>query len=317
MSSLRNKLMVFAAIILISFCIGLYYVVHHYLAYSAICPRRVDRHNEVLRFPTFPPAISRSTQFTVMTHDSIQLSCEYYTIEQRIPKGTIILVHGISSCKEHMYGIAEWLLTEYDVIVYDQRAHGQSEGKFCTFGAKEKRDITSIINKFERDSILRNARFGIMGFSLGAAVAMQAMAQEPRIQCGIFEGGFASFRETYHDYAERMIHVRIPFFTDYVLTQSERIAQFSVDTVIPEKSVATIKTPVLFIHGEDDKHIPVRYAHRNYAACRSTKKSLHIVKDAQHHDLGDKGGTAYRDIVLSFLHEAFVQERPEIKNAER
>ena len=155
-----------------------------------------------------------------------------------------------------------------------------------------------------------------MGFSLGAAVAMQAMAQESRIHCGIFEGGFASFRETYHDYAERMIHARIPLFTDYVLSQSERIAQFSVDTVIPEKSVTTIHAPVLFIHGEDDKHIPIRYAYRNYAACGSIKKTLHTVKDAQHHDLGDKGGTAYRDTVLSFLHEVFGHDTVQTKNAE-
>ena len=63
--------------------------------------------------------------------------------------------------------------------------------------------------------MLRSSRLGIMGFSLGAAVAMQAMAQESRIQCGIFEGGFASFRETYHDYGERMIHLRIPSFTSH------------------------------------------------------------------------------------------------------
>lgn len=314
--SLQFKLMIFAVIILLSLGLGIYYIVHHYLAYSAICPRRVDRNNEILRFPSFPPTISYRNQFTVVTRDSIRLSCEYYSVEQRIPKATIILVHGISSCKEHMYGIAEWLLSDYDIIVYDQRAHGQSEGKFCTFGAKEKLDISDIINKVESDSMLRSSRLGIMGFSLGAAVAMQAMAQESRIQCGIFEGGFASFRETYHDYGERMIQLRIPSFTDYVLTQSERLAQFSVDTVCPEKSVASIHAPVLFIHGEDDKHIPVQYAKRNYAACGSSKKKLHIVKDAQHHDLGDKGGTAYRDIVLSFLHEVFEGNQPKTKNTE-
>lgn len=314
--SLQYKLMIFTVIILLSLGFGIYYVVHHYLAYSAICPRRVDRNNEVLRFPSFPPTISHRNQFTVITDDSIRLSCEYYSIKQRIPKATIILVHGISSCKEHMYGIAEWLLSNYDIIVYDQRAHGQSEGKFCTFGAKEKLDISAIINKVERDSMLRSSRLGIMGFSLGAAVAMQAMARESRIQCGIFEGGFASFRETYHDYAERMLGVRIPFFTDYVLTQSERIAQFSVDTVHPEKSVTFIQAPVLFIHGEDDKHIPVQYAQRNYAACGALNKILHIVKDAQHHDLGDKGGTAYQDVALSFLHEVFEGNQPKTKNSE-
>lgn len=294
-----------ATIIILGLSIIAYSVIENYLPYTAIRPRRVTKEETKLRFPS-PVEFGYSVEsFSVTTKDTVTLQCQFLSDTKREAKGTIVLVHGIASCKEHMYGVAQWLLPEYDVIVFDQRAHGESTGLNCTYGAYEKYDVQRIIDTVIEKNIIQSSRIAIMGFSLGAAVAMQAMAIDSRIQCGIFEGGFANFRETCHDYAERKFFVRIPWLFDYVLSKTEKIARFAADTVVPEHEVKKIKNPVLFIHGGQDIHIPLKYAERNYRACGSEDKQLKIFKEAAHHDMADKGGEIYQDFVLKFFNEKF------------
>lgn len=291
------------AIIVVGFLIIGYSVVEHFLPYSAIRPHRITREQASMRFSSPTVWGYKVHSFTTNVNDTISLKCEYISDTNRIAKGTILLVHGISSCKEHMYGNAEWLLPEYDIIVFDMRAHGESGGLNCTYGAYEKYDIQEILNTVIKNGYARTPKFAIMGFSLGAAVAMQSMAIENRFGCGIFEGGFANFRETYHDYGAKKLFVRLPFLFNHVLEKTEKLAQFSADTVVPERAVRNIKKPVLFIHGGMDTHIPLKYAQRNYTACGSADKQLKIFDDAAHHDMADKGGGLYKDFVLGYLRE--------------
>lgn len=300
---MKRTMFIVIAIILFGFLIIAYDMVEHYLPYSAIRPHRITRQEAFLRFSSPADKGYKINSFKTHVNDSLFLQCQFISDTNRKARATILLVHGISSCKEHMYGIAEWLLPEYDIIVFDMRAHGESGGLNCTYGAYEKYDIQKILNTIIEKGYVTTPKFAIMGFSLGAAVAMQTMAIDERFDCGIFEGGFANFRETYHDYGAKKLFMRLPFLFNHVLERTEKIAQFSADTVVPEHAVRDIKKPVLFIHGGMDTHIPLKYAKRNYAACGSADKQLKIFDDASHHDMADKGGDIYKDFVLGYLRE--------------
>ena len=66
-------------------------------------------------------------------------------------KGTIILLHGIRSNKSHFNDLSNYLSTNgFNSVALDLRAHGESEGKFCSFGVNEKRDVKKLIHFLEK-----------------------------------------------------------------------------------------------------------------------------------------------------------------------
>lgn len=97
-----------------------------------------------------------------------------------------MLLHGISACKEVELQRAKLLADAgYASLLLDLRAHGQSEGEYCTFGYHEKNDLRAVADTLGSDS--RRRPMAIWGASLGGAVALQAMAVEPRYSFGLVE----------------------------------------------------------------------------------------------------------------------------------
>jgi pimeloyl-ACP methyl ester carboxylesterase len=62
----------------------------------------------------------------------------------------------------------------FDVVAFDSRAHGESDGDACTYGFYEKRDLVQLIDSLPAGPVV------LIGVSLGAAVALQTAAIEPR-----------------------------------------------------------------------------------------------------------------------------------------
>jgi alpha-beta hydrolase superfamily lysophospholipase len=100
-------------------------------------------------------------------------------------KGTIILLHGIRSNKESFIGLNTKLSKlGFNSLALDSRAHGQSSGTHCTFGVKEKKDISELISTLsEKEGITEN--IGVWGQSLGGAIGLQALENDKRIKFGI------------------------------------------------------------------------------------------------------------------------------------
>lgn len=91
-------------------------------------------------------------------------------------RGTLIYLHGVSDNRASGAGIMERFRKRgFDVVAYDSRANGESEGDACTYGFHEKEDLREILNSIEKGPVI------LFGSSLGAAVALQLAASDPRI----------------------------------------------------------------------------------------------------------------------------------------
>jgi len=100
------------------------------------------------------------------------------------PKGadvslpTVILLHGICSSKDVYGDFARYLCSEgFRVVAFDSRGHGRSRGGCCTYSWYEKKDLSMIIDEVRKLDPL--ARIGVFGNSMGGAIALQAMAEDP------------------------------------------------------------------------------------------------------------------------------------------
>jgi uncharacterized protein len=220
----------------------------------------------------------------------------------------ILLFHGISDDRTGVAGQASFLLQHrYSVVMMDLRAQGESGGTMVTYGWKERYDTVAITNALYSTETVRH--LGALGVSLGAAVALQSAAVEPRIEAVVAEDPFASLREVSYDYAG--LHLS-PFLgktlfrpaTTTALYQVARLGGFSPDDVSPEKAVAARPFPVLLICGTLDRTIPCRHAQRIYRAARSPKE-LWVVKGVGHAAAFGTDPAGYEHRVIAFFGTSF------------
>ena len=217
------------------------------------------------------------------------------------PKATIILLHGIGSNKENWLGYAHLLAQNgFNSVVYDQRAHGKSGGKFCTFGFYEKFDVSKIV-----DTLIRRKHFlpiGIQGASLGGAVALQALGYDKRLSFGIVESTFNTLENVIEEYGYDYFKFRSRWLARHILSKSALIARFHPFEVKPVDACRDIQQPILLVHGDADEKIPMGFNRDNFAALNSTDKEFFVVQGAGHDNVGEIGGEKYRQKIFGFLN---------------
>ena len=188
-------------------------------------------------------------------------------------RGTIVYLHGIADNRRSATGVIQRFVPRgFDVVAYDSRAHGESGGDACTYGFFEKQDLRRVIDTLGTGPVI------LIGTSLGAAVALQAAADDPRVRAIVAA-------ETFSD-LETVATERAPvFFTAGTIARAfaaaEKEARFQVDEVRPSRSAQRIVAPVLLIHGANDVETPPRHSERVYAALSGPKRLI-LVPGAGH-----------------------------------
>jgi uncharacterized protein len=247
----------------------------------------------------------RKTDFMVRADDGVEL--RGWKIVPPSPKGDwILLFHGVSDNRTGDLGHAEFLLRHgYSVVMMDSRAHGESGGPMATYGWKERYDTVAISNALYASENVRHLY--ALGLSMGAAIALQSAAVEPRIAAVAAEDPFANLREVSYDYAGLDVSALLgkTIFRPaaiFALDAMDRAGSFNPDDVSPEKAVAQRPFPVLLICGTEDHRIPCRHAQAIYEAATGPKE-LWIVQGAGHASALGQAPAEYENRVVSFFQK--------------
>ncbi|MEZ5043452.1 MAG: alpha/beta hydrolase [Saprospiraceae bacterium] len=239
----------------------------------------------------------------IITFDAFKLKGYFRPADTLKTKGIIIFLHGIGGKKEHFMGSAEMLAREgFASVVYDARAHGESQGKYCTYGSKEKLDVQAIVQLMKEK--MPDTKIGVWGNSLGGAVALQAMEITPDLSFGIILSTFADLRQIVFDYQKRILHgLGSRKRSDKALRKAGEIAGFIPEQIRPVLAATKIEQAILIAHGDKDKNISVAYAKSIFNALSSAQKELIIVPGAGHFDLFERGGASLNQRFIDFLNE--------------
>lgn len=223
-------------------------------------------------------------------------------------KGTAILFHGYRSTPLVDFSmILEFYHSAgYNLLIPDQRAHGESEGRFITFGVKESDDVLHWVE-------FHNRTFGaipvvLCGLSMGASTVLYTADRElPQNVKGIIaDCGFTSPNAIISAVYKRTIHLP-PVLSMWAVDLFARaLAGFSINDKDTRITLKNSHVPVLMVHGGNDGFVPCQMSEDGYQACAGKKKLL-IVDGADHgvSFIHDREG--YTQAVVTFLEENIPQ----------
>jgi alpha-beta hydrolase superfamily lysophospholipase len=190
-------------------------------------------------------------------------------------RGTVVYLHGVGDNRTSGTGVVERFGRRgFDVVAYDSRAHGESEGEACTYGFFEKHDLHRALDTVGPGPIV------LVGTSLGGAVALQEAARDARVTAVVAVETFSDLRTVATE--------RAPFFfTSGVIERAFQLAEqeggFRVDEVSPVVAAAGINVPVLLIHGTADSDTLPEHSRRVLAALAGPKRLI-LVPGARHNE---------------------------------
>ena len=223
------------------------------------------------------------------------------------PVGTVILLHGHSGDLRHNAYLVPWVGVfadaGYRVITLEQRGHGDSTGKWISYGAFESRDLVQVVDELQRQNLIAGP-LAVFGHSMGASVAILAAAQDPRIDAVVAVSPFASLREEVRDFAawrapwsRWLIH---DWFVNRALDAAGRTAGFNPDDADPARAIRHTDTPLLLMHGDNDPIVPVRHSRLIYQA-RPDHSHLVVFPGADHWSHMKVQFEQFREITLRWL----------------
>jgi uncharacterized protein len=220
------------------------------------------------------------------------------------PTNWVLLFHGQGDNRLGTLGLAEFLIPAgYGVVMMDSRAQGESGGSNVTYGALESADEGAVADKLKSQFPVHN--LFALGVSMGAAIALDSAASDPRIEAVVAEAPFASLHEASYDYVSlhhgpwlgRTILWPATIAGLYAMQQA---GNFNAADAAPNRAVAKRPFPVLIIADAEDRTLPPRHAERVFHSAIGPKQ-FWLVPNASHASASGAEPAEFRHRVLTFF----------------
>lgn len=182
----------------------------------------------------------------------------------------------------------------YGALGYDYEGYGASTGSPSEEAAY--RDAEAAFRHLVEDRGIAPDRIVSIGFSLGSGPACRIAARHP-VKALVLCAPMASGRQSLHPLLSWPLQLFPDFFPNL-------------------ETIASVRCPVLILHGEEDSVFPISRGRALYEAANEPKFFV-SVKGGRHIELvSDYGERKYRDLLHSFLSGDWDRVREFVREAE-
>lgn len=203
-------------------------------------------------------------------------------------RGSIVLLHGVRQDRRSLSTLgAAFSDAGYRSILIDLRGHGESSGRYLTYGSVEQGDVSAVLD----DIAARGGALGpvgAFGFSYGAAVALDLGARDPRVCAVVAAAPFSSLREVLVDYRKKYVPAAFDVLPDSWFERALRnaawLAAFDLEDASPLHWVRQSRARQLLIHGTADSQVPLRHS-LALSSLAGPLAELRSIPGAEHYDL--------------------------------
>jgi fermentation-respiration switch protein FrsA (DUF1100 family) len=229
-------------------------------------------------FSPFETQVEGYEEVSFRTADGLRLSG--WWLPRPGSRRVVVGLAGHRSPKVDMLGIGSGLWRAgNNVLLFDWRSRGQSEIAQHSLAYYELRDAEAAVSyALER---VPDARLGLIGYSMGASVAILLAARTAAVRAVVADSPFTGIAEVVAHGAARL---RLP--ARLVVPMADALTGwrygYRFGAVRPIEAVSAVSPrPLLLIHGRADSLIPVSHAYELFAAAHEPKQ-LWIVENTEH-----------------------------------
>lgn len=221
---------------------------------------------------------------------------------------TVILAHGFRDNRLEsgvpMLGLAESLVKSgFNVLMFDFRNSGESDGTVTTLGYHEAKDIVGAVAYLKQQRPDAGRHIGLVGYSMGAVTAVIAAAGEPAIEAVVLDSPFADLRSYLQE--NMPVWTGLPDFpfTWAIMTILPPLIDLDIGAVSPLAEMPKLHQPVLLIHTDDDDKIPSINSRQLADAGDTARVELWLVPGQKHIGARQAAPAAYDQRLSDFLHQ--------------
>jgi len=215
---------------------------------------------------------------------------------------TILMAHGWTSSRRQPHDESGYLhAAGYNLLLFDFRGHGQSDGSYTTLGWAEPDDLRAAIDFAHSRS---PGTVGVIGYSMGAVAALEEAVSDSRVAVVVADSPFAdlpSEQQYAWEHATRLPFVPFGMPLDIM---AKLDLGYDPARVRPVMAAGRLRQPLLVIVGTSDVVVPPTQGYAVFRAARGPKKLL-VVPGADHITAYGRDPIPYERAVLSFLAAAF------------
>ena len=230
--------------------------------------------------------------------EGLKLYGEFYDLGS---ENAVVTVSGRTEGLRYGYYFAKpYTEAGWSVLTIDQRAHGESDGKFNTLGFEEHKDLIAWTN-FLRD------KFGIKkvvyhGICIGSATSLYALVSPDCSSAAagiVAEGMYPNFSESFRNHMIELnrptfpcmnfVHMWMKIYTGHKMTRG------------PLNLIQKLDHPILMLHSREDKYSLPSRAEELYALCGSKSKRIVWFPHGGHSQLRYVDKEKYDQAVSEFI----------------
>ncbi len=267
----------------------LYLLLVVFISWCGIATYLYFSQSRLLYYPDFPTRLIEATPAEFgLSFENVQLTAgdgtrlHAWFVPATSPRGTLLFSHGNAGNISHrLDSIRQFNSLGLNVLIYDYRGFGKSEGKPSETG-------TYLDVKAAWDYLLDERRIApqqviIFGRSLGAAVAAELATQHPSAGV-ILESAFTSVPDM-----ATSIYPWLPV---------RLLSRYRYNNL---EKVVRITSPLLLVHSRGDEIVPYDQGERLFAQANEPKQFLEL--SGGHNDGNHVSHDIYMEALQQFLGE--------------
>ena len=219
-------------------------------------------------------------------------------------KRTIIFLHGYAGTMDpDLKYVPAVHQAGFNILMFDFRAHGRSEGSLTSLGALETRDVKAAIDYACSQG---SEKISLLGFSMGGRTALlMAAKSEQRLTAIVSDGGPLRLSFTI---LQKLREKRVPCGLRHILTVSILLGAslrtgenlFKVNPI--RKNAFLHGIPIYLIHAELDPYTNLEELQTMVAELGENAK-LEIVPGVNHRETDTQDFSGYITRIIAFFEE--------------
>jgi len=224
-------------------------------------------------------------------------------LKREEPQGTVIVCHDVGANHSDIEVIHQVLYEAgFQVFTFDFRGHGLSDGHTITYGLNERMDVLGAYDACLARGDVDPDRLFALGVSMGGASLTLALPDMPMVRAAVLDSAFADLTSM----VEHQFRF-LPQSLRSVVTQVARGISWietgaDINQLAPAKAIPRTDIPILIIHGDADKIVPVQHASLLHASAENS--AIHIEPGGPHIGTVMLNSSRYKRLVKQHFLQA-------------